>query len=305
LRPLIGILLDFFRGLVDIARPQKSFGWGRMEPGLLDDPLVQSAWLPLVLSTLGAGVVRAVGGPKWGASLAGAALVVAFIVANFVILGIPAWPPRGSTQKIGYIAAFLLGVGLVLDIVRLSRPLREGIGAASIAAALMWIGQPLLASFNVAAIGVAACVIIACLGVFFSGQGDAITPAIVLLVVSIGLAFVALLGAAASTAQLAGAMAAAAGGFLMWNWPRQRFAFGAMARLGGIGTLAAMGAQLALFTRASGPALALLAVTAFAPMLAQRLPLGSVLRPIALGFICLVVAIAAGVIAFRSTGGTY
>ncbi|WP_315983324.1 hypothetical protein [Aliamphritea spongicola] len=67
-----------------------------------------------------------------------------------------------------------------------------------------------------------------------------------MLFVSIGLGAVTIIGASALIGQTAFALSAAIGGFLLLNWPKQRFTFGATAQLVIITVLTALLAQ-ALF----------------------------------------------------------
>ena len=92
------------------------------------------------------------------------------------------------------------------------------------------------------------------------------------LVTGIGMSVIALIGAAASLSQLAAAVAAATGGFLLWNWPKQRYPFSMVALFGAASALFSIAATIVLFTRASTLALAILLGIFVAGLLRARLP---------------------------------
>ena len=78
-----------------------------------------------------------------------------------------------------------------------------------------------------------------------------------LLAASLGSSGIALYGTSASIAQFCGALAAALGGFLLWNWPRPRDVFGGGGVCGAGGALVFLLSVLAFYTRASKLALLL------------------------------------------------
>ena len=85
--------------------------------GLLDNPLIQSAALPLLSALLLAPVLRRFAGPR----AASGAVVLALCAGYVAIQGWPPWLPRTSTQKLpGLVLAALL-VGWALDSSGLSR----------------------------------------------------------------------------------------------------------------------------------------------------------------------------------------
>jgi hypothetical protein len=283
--------------------------------GLLGDPLVQSALLPALATALLTGLIRLAGGRGRGPLLASAAIAAGFLLAYAAILGWPPLPPRASTQKIAYIALAGLALGAALDAAGAGRGV---LGWASVALgtllAVGWLyGRQLLAAPTAEQIALAAAVALG--GLFLLARlevarDDAPSAAVMLLVAAAGAAFVAVLGRSAALGQLAGALAAATGGFLLWNWPVARYRFGAAAVLGAGGALVAILASLAFFTAASRIALALLPLVFLADSAAARLPLGKkpALRPVGLGLVALVpaaLAVAAAYLAADGGGSGY
>ena len=130
-------------------------------------------------------------------------------------------------------------------------------------------------------------------------------PTIALLVGGLGAGLVALIGSSASISQLSIGLAAACGGFLLWNWPKSRFAFGSAALFGGGGALVALVSAMTLFASASKLALILLIPVFFADRLAVRLPLATrpAIGPVVVGIICMVPAAIAVLAAYLTSGG--
>jgi len=112
------------------------------------------------------------------------------------------------------------------------------------------------------------------------------------------LALLALIGTAASYAQLCGVLTAAMAGFLFWLWPLARCRFAASAVFGpGLLFLSLVGA-VATFTTVSRPALGLLLPIFYADRALGRFDTGihklnQALRPVLLAVIALIPAIAA------------
>jgi hypothetical protein len=242
-----------------------------MGPLSLDNPLVQSAGLPLVIGFVVAGLLGFALGRDRGPDLAAAAIAIAFLAAFWAIFGAFPWPPRGSAQKFPYVAIVGVVLGIVFDLTRPGAAVLAVIAAIGGIAAGAWISGPVLfglgwdgESIKFVVALVLAVIVLARLGAL-ADRGA--VPGIMLLMMAIAASIVALFGATASTSQLLAALGAGIGGFLLWNWPKPRFRFGAAALLGGAVVWTAMATQLALFTKTSGWALALLVLIVFADRL--------------------------------------
>jgi hypothetical protein len=238
----------------------------------LDQPLVQSVVVPLVAAFVIAGAGRLAGGLA-RTILCGAAIALGFLAAYTTIFGLPPIMPRSAGQKIASLAMLAIVAGAVVDAIRFAPATRRALLLVAAAAGLLWLLLPLLRGPDAANLLRAASVLVLGLLIIWRSSGfahDAQSAGTILVVAGAGLAGVAVLGASVSLAQLAAALAAAAGGFMLWNWPVRRDSFEAIAVLGGFGVLAALIGQGIAFTRMNPAALAVLACVVFADRIARR-----------------------------------
>lgn len=274
----------------------------------LSNPIVQSALLPLISAAILIGLIRLVGGPGRGGRMAALGAVLGALIGLYLIVGLPPFPPTASTHKLGY----LMVAGALLGALAQAVGLR---GKAAIAAMAIWTGLGLLwlaeSRFAQGAILAPAVIVIG--GAVGAGRLAAISDnrtdgAVVLMVAAVGLSLVAILGRSASIAQSAAALAAATGGYLLWNWPRQRHPFAPAAVLG-LGALTFFfGGQAGLYSGADPLALFVLLLALFADLPARRLAFGgSLLReattPVLVGLFAALATALAAAIAYFSSGG--
>ena len=275
---------------------------------LLVDPIIQSVIAPVVVAFVVAGVLGFGLGRTLGARVAAVAIPAGFLVSYWVTVGWPPFPPVSSSQKIIYVAVFGAAAGMLLDVAGQGGRVARAAGIIApilIAGWLGWrgLGAPtLLGLVTLAVLCVGGIAIMTGLR---TARGAETAPAVMLLVGGLGGGFVALIGSSASISQFSIGLAAASGGFLLWNWPKSRFSFGSGAVLGGAGALIALMSALTLFTSASKVALALLVPVFFADRVAARLPMAErpAIGPMVLGAICLVPAAIAVLVAYLSSEG--
>lgn len=244
-------------------------------PDLLHDPFVQSSILPLLVSLLTVGVLHRLARP-----LAAAGVAVTFLIVFALVVGLPALPPPSSMGKLFWASAAGLLLGVAADLAGVTGRV-AGIGLAVwLAAALLWIALPALDSASAATtllllMAAGGCIALAPAAPRGEGAGGdqpATGGAAVLLALALAVGGTALIGSSASIAQMALALAAAAGGFLLWNWPVERHGWGAAGRAAsGIAVLLA--GVLALFTQTQAAVLLLVLPALFADRLRRRLPL--------------------------------
>lgn len=278
----------------------------------MDDLLLQSGIFPFAAAALGAGIFRLAGGTARGPVIAAAGIGIGFLVGFLLILGTPARWPLSSSEKLFAIAAFATVLGLALDLSGESPPVTRLLAGVLPPAALTWVGwsrivgQDWIDIATLAAVTLGGGFVLTRLG----GTGPQATESAVKLTIAcIALALVAVIGASASLGQLAGALAAATAGFLVWIWPAPRFPFAASAVLGGGLTFVALTGVVGVFTNAPIPALAMLLPIFFADLALSRMPrvqrgLNQAIRPILLAAVALIPALAAVGLAGLLGGGS-
>ena len=287
-----------------------------MLAGLLspDNPAFQSAVLPFLLAAVVAGLIRLAGGSGRGALLAGAAVAMAVLVVYVVVLGMPPLPPRSSGQKLFYVTAAGLALGVVLDLGRVRGRILALMLLAFVAAASVWVGWPAWKRLGAAPDtwmpAVTLLLLLIATVPLARAARNGISAAVMLLIAALGLAMVALTANAASLSQIAAALAAAVGGFLVWNWPKARFPVSAALLFGAMGAFASLTTQAALFTRADPWTLAPLPLAFLAAIPAARLSIGggavrAALSPIIIGFCAALPAALAVALGFWLNGDVY
>lgn len=260
----------------------------------LTNPITQTVIIPIVVSFVAVGLLRLVGGSDRGRWLAALGIGLGLIAAYWVTFGIPDFPPVGASRKMFAILVIAAILGLTSDLMRLPTMVARILTALVGVAAILWIGgdKALGEVWPSGVVVLLLMVVMAAAGWRLGEQAEQPTEGgVPLLVTALGMAIVAFIGNTASSAQLAGATAAALGGFLLWNWPKARFRLGPSGLMPVLALLAALATQLALFTKIGAYVLIPLGFALFAD-LAVRRPATGLLRPLAIG---IAAAIAAGV----------
>jgi hypothetical protein len=277
----------------------------------MNDLLVQSAFIPFAVALVSAGILRFVAGSMHGPAMAGAAICLAFLTGYVLVFGPPAYWPPSAAQKLFFIAIVGGILGMSLDLSRESRPITLFVGALAPALAALWLGWSRLLALDWADIATLILVAVAGGGVLTELYSKNVQPAdsaVKLLIAAFSLAIVSLIGASASYAQLAGILAAATVGFGFWLWPVARCRFAASAVFGGGLVFISMVGAISVFTTASKPALGLLLPIFFADRALGRFDTGihrlnQAIKPVLLGIIALIPAIAAVGLAHLLRGG--
>jgi len=269
--------------------------------------------VPLLVSALLAGVLRFAGRATMGPRLSAAGVGLGILATYGLAMGVPPLPPVISLEKIAYVTAAGLILGVLIDLTRVAPFARWFAFAALLAAALYWLAEPradLNHPWRLA--GLVALWIIGLVTLWRAeaGRDGGMEPVIKLLVAAIGVGLVAMIGNADVQAKLAFATAAALVGFLVWNWPQTRYPWNAALLLGAQVTLLGLIANLSLFSAASLPALAILILVFFADVALRHINLGTSkfarsMHPWVLGALCLLPVLAAIAVAqlHTSTAG--
>lgn len=278
-----------------------------IDTGILSDPLIQSAAIPLVLGFVLTAALRITNGRERGPNVVGASVALTFIISYLLIVGVPPLPPIAASQKLAYAVAAGLVIGFVFDYWRLPAFFRWFVFGVGMAVVLYWLGANKLLRTDVwGLLGIIALY----LGTIIAewrieaDRHKGLDPLVKIFVAALGAAAIAQLGDSTSLAQMSGALAAALGGFMLWSWPVPRYTHGAALLLGAGSALASIIFVLVLYTPGANKiALAILLLVFFADMAADRVRLGEgafgrAMRPIVLGLACLFPAVVAVVIAY-------
>ena len=185
----------------------------------LHHPLFESVILPLLLSLLGVGLLRAVSGPGRAAAAVGLSLLVSAI-------WMAGWSsqPGSTMQRLPWIFAVAWLAGVVLNVAVGSRLLHWVVLSVVWLAASWWLGSRGLGEAIAFALGGAA--VIACL---LGTTEDRADGAAIAVVSSLGLAGLALTAGSLALFQFSLMLAAAVGGAALWLWPKARIRFGVAA----------------------------------------------------------------------------
>lgn len=245
---------------------------------LLGDPVGQTAIVPFAIGFVCALVLRLAGGNRVAALGIGAAFFAAYYLIHN---GVPAFPPAATAQKMFYVAAACLLLGIVLDIAGAARGGGHFFAFVVPAAALGWMRWPQIAGGpGGALIATLAVLFLASIVVYWrqaaSARGSeteeassaALFPAIQVLVAGLGLGGIALLGISLAFGSLAMALAAGAGGYLLASYVAhlvtgRGFGYGATGAFGGGGIWLAL-AYAAVFAADAPVKIALIGVVALA-----------------------------------------
>ncbi len=205
-------------------------------------PLIESVLLPLALALALTPSLLRVLGARWGNRLAAASIGLAMLVALMLTFGAPAWPARSGMQKLPLIFMLLLAGGMVVDIIK---PGRIAVTLTTIAAIIviaLWLGWPQLTSGDpgiLLLLTPASLLALICLHGLAAAQPDGANRPAMIVLAALGLAGASFNAGSLALFQVALALAAAVGGFALWNWPKPRLPFVATGMsVGGLGCFA-------------------------------------------------------------------
>ncbi len=263
---------------------------------ILTDPELQSSLIPLVLSLVLIGVFRVFSRMKSVDMLTGMAVGLAVFIAMVNISSMPAFPPRSSGQKIVYLVLFASMFGGFLASVNVTEQIKKILAILFWVVSAAWVGWSRITN-DVFSIETLTWLIVVVVGglAFFRLRKETDLPQlspIVILCAAFGVGGIAMLAQSASIAQNGFVVAAATGGFMLYNWPKNRFDFGWAGLMGTLTALLLLSEQLVLFTRAVSWPLLLLIPVFFVGEFSTRFKIGDegkskILSPIIAGIACL------------------
>lgn len=192
---------------------------------LLANPLVQSAVVPFLVAFIAAWALKPAGG--WAAGL-GFALACA---ASFYLINRGfQMTPLNSTRKLMLAGAGALGLGLIAEALLRRHALRPWLLAAAAAGAALWLVWPRLGRLEGTELWLTALVPALYAAWLTAGtdglRGRPLNLVVAALVLAVGTAVSAVLGASAVLGQIGGVIAAAAGAYVLLFLIRGEFAPG-------------------------------------------------------------------------------
>jgi hypothetical protein len=237
--------------------------------------LYASVLLPLGLALSLTGVLRWMLGAHWGKRLAATAVGVALLVAHALTFGAPVWPALSGVEKLPLLFVLLLAGGLAIEIWRPGRNAVAAVTVAAVVAIVLWLAWPQLGDGGMEMLwllGPAAVLALASLaGLAAAKPGAANRPAMIVLA-ALGLAGASFNAGSLTLLQAALALAAAVGGFALWNWPVPRLPFNVVGvAVGALGCFA-VALLLLLLTEIRPWALLPLPLIFLSDALSRRLP---------------------------------
>lgn len=273
---------------------------------MLDDPFIHGAMVSSVLP-LGCALLLSLGIWKLtGAEWAAVAVVPAFLVSYLATLGLPPFPPVSSIPKLFYIAAAAGLVGVALQMFPGGRTVDRAAIVLLPGAIVGWLGWRtlLIPEFgNYAALGL---LWLAGGFLFWRFHRMRETPLAVptmVLTAGLGVSAVAFIGSVGVLSQFAAALAAAAGGIVLCNWPKRRYPFALAGSIGAAAVLFSIVTTMVLYSESDKFAIALLVLIPAWSGLHGRVAVFSrpVAGPVAFGAFYMLPAILATALALQAT----
>lgn len=274
---------------------------------LLDtqNPVFQSVVMPFLITLLLVGAVVMISRQSRGIGFAVCGAAIAVLAAYWLVFSLPPFPPRSSTQKLGY----LFAAAAALSLLCASRPDRIRTWRlaifAVVIAGLAWIAEAKIKQGQYGPTLLAALVASVALIGLLAARAKPVDAGVCVLVAALGVACIAALAPSASITQMALAIAAATGGYLLWTWPKPRLEFAEAGTIALGAPLIWLGGQASLYSKANDAAFACVAVIAFGPFIrdlafGQSRQPNDTIRPVITGLIAAALAAVAVLIAYTS-----
>ena len=236
------------------------------------DALIGGVVVPLFVAIALVGAIRFGLADPIGRSLAAGAIAVGLLAGFAAMESWPPFPPVSASQKLVYLVLFGVVLGTLLDFIENPSAFRRISILLWPTIVVGWIGWRQIAALDAAAIVSLALIDLAGIVVLwrlYDEPGPAPNAPVAIISASIGAAIVALIGHSSSISQFYGALAAATGGYVLWNWPSPRYTFGAAGVLGGGGAFLALTTIMFQFTETNKLALVFVLPVFLCPALAR------------------------------------
>jgi hypothetical protein len=257
---------------------------------LVTEVLIKGVAIPIVIAILITVFFHFCLGHAWGNRAASAAIGIAFLVGYGMLFTWPDFPPKSSSQKLVFIVLAGIVIGLVIDFMKPPMIFKYLAIILWPAAIIGWIGWRQITNINLESAVTLGLLLVAAIYMFdrLANSGARQSNAsVILLVACLGASFITLIGASGSLSQKYAILAAAAGGFLLCNWPISRFNFGTAALIAGGGAFLGLAISTVLFSEVHLLSFAILLLVFLAPLGAKKLPWqqSSAIGPIIVGIV--------------------
>ena len=268
------------------------------------DALIRGVVLPLLVAIVAVGVIRFGLAELNSKVLTAGAIAIGMLVSTTAMDSWPSFPPLSASQKLIYLVLFGVILGLIIDLIGSPANLRRLSALLWPTVVVGWIGWRQLTALDPVAIVNLTLIDIAGIAVLwrlYDEPGPAPNAPVALISAAFGAAIIAFIGHSSSISQFYGALAAATGGYVLWNWPMPRDTFGAAGVLGGGGAFLALTTILFQFSEINKLALVFILPVFLCPAIARATRFGRsrALAPVATGVLSAVpvaVAIAIAII---------
>lgn len=241
----------------------------------LGHPLIASVLLPFALATVLTGVLRLTTAGQRSRRIAAGAIGLALILAHGFTFGAPVWPASSGTEKLALLFVLLLVGGIVLDVIPAGRILAAAAACFAVLAVTLWLAWPQLIRWESGLIPQLALISLlglACLAMLGKAPATGTNRPAMLVIAALAIAGASFNAGSLVLMQVALALAAALGGFTLWNWPSVHMPFyAAGVAVGGIGCFA-LALLLVLLTEIRPWALLPLPLVFAAGPLSKHLP---------------------------------
>jgi hypothetical protein len=277
---------------------------------IVTEVLVKGVAIPIGVAILFTVFFRFCLGHTLGNRMASASVGIAFLVGYTLLFTWPVFPPTSAGQKLPYIVLAGLAIGLIIDLLKTPTIFKYLAIIFWPAVIIAWLGWRQLTNLSVETGLTLGLLLIAAIFMFdrLANSGARKSNAsVVLLTASLGASFLTFIGASGSLSQIYAILAAAAGGFLLCNWPTSKFTFGTSALMAGGGAFLSLATSVILFSETHLISFAILLLVFLAPLGARKLPWqnSSALGPVMVGATGAIPVIVATAIALYIAGDSF
>ena len=237
--------------------------------------LIKGIAIPIIIVIFSALIFQFLINHNTADSCVGASIGISVLVGYFLLFGWPDMPPRGFSQKIPIIIILSGIIGLWFDYKMPSFLQKNRLNFIWPILIIGWLGwrQVINPSADYSyLLFVLLFVSIFILNCTIKYKDRSCFSPILFMLASTGASFITLIGSSGVLSQQFAILAAACGGFLLCNWPRERFKFSNSAIFAIGGAFISLSTSSILFSEVYLPAFGLLVIVFITPTLVLKIP---------------------------------